>query len=67
MQVGKLYNTQRYGLVLIKAMEHKGFELNGVPYFKVYMIILDQGRETDGLYTERDWARACKPILHPQQ
>ena len=63
MQVGNLYNTQRFGLVLVKAIEHRGFQLNGVPYFKVYMIMLDQARETDGLYTEREWARACKPLV----
>jgi hypothetical protein len=61
MQVGKVYNTQRYGLVVIKSMEPKGFH-GGVPYFKVHMVILDHGRETDGTYTERDWKRACKPL-----
>lgn len=63
MQVGNLYNTQRFGLVLVTKIEHRGFQLNGVPYFKVYMIMLDQARETDGLYTQSEWARACKPLV----
>ena len=63
MQVGNLYNTQRFGLVLVKAIEHRGFQLNGVPYFKVYMIMLDHARETDGLYTQSEWARTCKPLV----
>lgn len=63
MQVGNLYNTERFGLVLVTKIEHRGFQLNGVPYFKVYMIMLDQARETDGLYTQSEWARACKPLV----
>lgn len=63
MQVGNLYNTQRFGLVLVTKIEHRGFQLNGVPYFKVYMVMLDQARETDGLYTQSEWARACKPLV----
>lgn len=63
MQVGNLYNTQRFGLVLVKAIEHRGFQLDGVPYFKVHMIMLDQARETDGLYTQSEWARTCKPLV----
>ena len=63
MQVGNLYNTQRFGLVLIKAIEHRGFQLNGVPYFKVYMIMLHQAREIDGLYTQSEWARGTKPLV----
>ena len=63
MQVGNLYHTERFGLVLVKAIEHRGFQLDGVPYFKVYMIMLDQAREIDGLYTQSEWARACKPLV----
>ena len=62
MQVGKLYNTQRFGLVLITKIQHRGFGLDGVPYFKVHVLMLDQARETDGLYTQSEWARACKPL-----
>ena len=63
MQVGNLYNTQRFGLVLVTKIEHRGFQLDGVPYFKVHLIMLDQARETDGLYTQSEWARACKPLV----
>lgn len=63
MQVGKLYNTERFGLVLILKIEHRGFQLDGVPYFKVHVLMLDQARETDGLYTQSDWMRTCKPLV----
>jgi len=62
MQVGKLYNTERFGLVLILKIQHRGFQLDGVPYFKVHVLMLDQARETDGLYTQSDWMRTCKPL-----
>jgi len=63
MQVGNLYNTQRFGLVLVTKIEHRGFQLDGVPYFKVHMIMLDQAREIDGLYTQSEWARGTKPMV----
>jgi hypothetical protein len=63
MQVGKLYNTERFGLVLILKIQHRGFQLDGVPYFKVHVLMLDQARETDGLYTQSDWMRTCKPLV----
>jgi len=63
MQVGKLYNTERFGLVLILKIQHRGFQLDGVPYFKVHVLMLDQARETDGLYTQSEWVRTCKPLV----
>jgi hypothetical protein len=63
MQVGKLYNTERFGLVLILKIQHRGFQLDGVPYFKVHVLMLDQACETDGLYTQSDWMRTCKPLV----
>ena len=63
MQVGKLYNTERFGLVLILKIQHRGFQLDGVPYFKVHVLMLDQARETDGLYTQSEWMRTCKPLV----
>jgi len=62
MQVGNLYNTQRFGLVLVTKIDHQGFQLDGVPYFKVHMIMLHQARKTIGLYTQSEWARTCKPL-----
>jgi len=60
MQVGELYNTDRYGLILVLSIT--SWHSNLYPYEQVYgvaVMIASTGRKTYGEFTQQDWDRMC--------
>jgi hypothetical protein len=58
MQVGELYNTDRYGLLLVLSIEPLYMASSGEQVYRVRVLRMDgTGRTTYGEFTHADWER----------